>query len=358
MGSRVGRDRDTTPLRSAVTPYRCADNSQALETARRQLTSTATRCTLSASRHWGADMSRKLSLLLAAGLLTGMVLTPVSSAHAREVRAAHKLFSTPAGLALDARGNLWVVDSGLNRVIELSPAGKVLKRWGKTSTTVGQIKDPNGIAVGPDGDVWVSSQTDTPSIEKFSPSGKYLLKRDGAGIITGLGGRITLDRSGNLWIALGGGVSDIPDVVELSPAGKEIIQWQAPHKKTTTKDGIAVDSKGFVYLSSETTNLVYKYTARGKFLGYVAKHGQKLGQVDSPEGLAVDTRGNLYIAEQGNSRAQEISARGKPVRAFGDTFSTDSPQAVAVSAKGTVYLLDQKGVHVYTPKGKQTAYWQ
>jgi tripartite motif-containing protein 71 len=296
---------------------------------------------------------RLFSVFVLLAATAGVVQT--TAAKAQPPRAA--LFKQVEGIALDARGNIWVVDYELAKVTELSPAGKVLARWGQMGTKCGQIIHPNDIAVGPDGGIWVSTASDTPCVEKFSPTGKLIEKRDHVSSVVGLSGRLTLDRAGDLWIALGGGVENIPDVIELSPSGQEITQWQAPHKKTTTQDGIAVDPRGAVYLSAGAVNRLYKFTTKGKFLGYVAKSGDKLGQVDNPQGLALDHAGNLYVVDQGfGAPIQEFSPSGKALRAFPSIYS-GSPLAVAVSRKGIVYLGDAGGVHVYSAKGKQMAYW-
>src|SRR5436309_1181848 len=124
-------------------------------------------------------MSRWRSLCLVACtlLLAGAAISPLSPAHARGTGAAPGLFKQPVGIALDAKGNIWVLDSSLARVTELSPAGKLLTRWGKTGTKHGQLSNPNGIAVDRDGSIWISTQTDTPSVEAFTASGKFLTYR-------------------------------------------------------------------------------------------------------------------------------------------------------------------------------------
>ena len=60
-------------------------------------------------------------------------------------------FSNPRDLALDSAGNIWVVDSGKDKLYCLSPEGKLLLTFGESSgldDLSGQgFGDPTGVAV-------------------------------------------------------------------------------------------------------------------------------------------------------------------------------------------------------------------
>jgi sugar lactone lactonase YvrE len=53
----------------------------------------------------------------------------------------------PAGVAVDGGGNVWVADSGRDRLVELSPAGAVLQTFGVAGTGNGQFDDPTHLEV-------------------------------------------------------------------------------------------------------------------------------------------------------------------------------------------------------------------
>ncbi len=53
----------------------------------------------------------------------------------------------PTGISLDAYGNLWVVDSGNNRVEEFTPTGEYITEFGSGSGDTGQFDSPWGIAI-------------------------------------------------------------------------------------------------------------------------------------------------------------------------------------------------------------------
>jgi hypothetical protein len=89
----------------------------------------------------------------------------------------------PADLAVGPDGNLYVTDSS-QRVTVISPAGKVLRRWGKPGSGPGEFRfsppDPtaptflqSSIAVGPDGKVYVSD-TGNGRVQVFTPQGRFV----------------------------------------------------------------------------------------------------------------------------------------------------------------------------------------
>jgi streptogramin lyase len=63
---------------------------------------------------------------------------------------------SPAGIATDATGHVWVADTGHDRIVEFSPVGRVLAVFGSPGQRRGQLDQPVALAVTPFGDVWVA----------------------------------------------------------------------------------------------------------------------------------------------------------------------------------------------------------
>jgi sugar lactone lactonase YvrE len=74
---------------------------------------------------------------------------------------------SPAGIALDAAGNVWVADRGNSRVQEFGPDGERLAAFGARGTGPGQFLRPEGVAVDCHGTVTVSD-TDNNRIQSFA----------------------------------------------------------------------------------------------------------------------------------------------------------------------------------------------
>jgi len=135
--------------------------------------------------------------------------------------------------------------------------------------------------------------------------------------------------------------------------------------------GVAVDSKGNVYISDganevvgkvdASTGIISNYAGNGSY-GYSGDNGPAASaQLFSPFGIAFDSSDNLYIADRGNFVIRKVAASTGIITTIagvagisglsGDggpaalaTF--DLPQSVAVDAFGDVYVGDDSDGHV------------
>jgi len=133
-------------------------------------------------------------------------------------------------------------------------------------------------------------------------------------------------------------------------------------------EGIAVDSRGIIYIADADDHRIRKITADGNiytiggngFAGFSGDGGPATAaQLNSPYGLCLDRSGNLYIADLGNARIRKIStdgsittvAGGGTVAAVEGGIATAaklrSPRNVAVDSAGNLYASDFDGGRVY-----------
>jgi RHS repeat-associated protein len=85
-------------------------------------------------------------------------------------------FDDPADVAVSpTNGYIYVLDTGNDRVEYFNAAPghlyEYLGQFGEAGSKLGQFKEPKGIAVDPDGDVWVAD-TGNGRVEQFSPTGE------------------------------------------------------------------------------------------------------------------------------------------------------------------------------------------
>jgi DNA-binding beta-propeller fold protein YncE len=137
----------------------------------------------------------------------------------------------PASLAIGPDGNLYVTDLS-HRVTVISPAGKVLRRWGKPGSGPGDFAFTHGptgpahyvgkIAVGPDGNVYVSDSGNA-RVQVFTPDGRFIRQFGSFGSGKGQFLRpfdLVVDGAGNVYVA----DDQAETLSKFSPVGKVI--WQ------------------------------------------------------------------------------------------------------------------------------------
>lgn len=100
--------------------------------------------------------------------------TGATSIDFRTIQRSGPPFSFPTNVALSPAGEIYVSDGyGNARVHKFAPDGKLLFSWGEPGTEPGQFRIPHGIAVAPDGRVFVADRENS-RIQIFDPDGKFL----------------------------------------------------------------------------------------------------------------------------------------------------------------------------------------
>jgi streptogramin lyase len=114
------------------------------------------------------------------------------------VVSSYSCCDVPAGIALDASGNVWVADYEASKVLKLGPGGSVIGE-----TAAGGVHTPMNIAVDGGGNIWTAnyrantvSELNGATLQAVSPAAGYGLDASLFGPF-GLG----VDASGNVWIS-------------------------------------------------------------------------------------------------------------------------------------------------------------
>lgn len=179
----------------------------------------------------------------------------------------------PHQVAMDGNGNLFVADSGNNRVVEL-PAGG-------TSTAVGSgLSAPQGVAVDGMGDVFIADTGNNRVVEIPQNGVQFTLPFNGLKSPT----RVTVDAANNLYVVDSGNQR----VVEL-PFGSDqtVVNLGAGAQPVA----VAVDAAGDVYYVDATALQVLEMHPGGSSPDAVVT------ALKSPSDLAVDANGSVYVAD-------------------------------------------------------------
>ncbi len=193
----------------------------------------------------------------------------------------------PAGLALDAAGNLYAAIYHANTIMKFTPDGR-----GSVFATTG-LGMPVGLAVDKAGNVYAGvGYYDYPTlsmvtwIEKFTPDGVGSLFADtGTGFRTGL----AFDSAGNLYAS--GYLANT--ILKFTPDG---VGSLFASTDLNIPRGLAFDTAGNLYVANEGEHTIRKFTPAGVGSVFAARPDDR-SLLNSPGGLAFDSAGNLYAGD-------------------------------------------------------------
>lgn len=267
--------------------------------------------------------------------------------------AADGQFVRPTGIAIDnSSNNVFVLDSGNNRVQVFDTHGKFIAKWGSKGSGDGQFDSPSGISIDPVGNIYITDSGNS-RIEKFTSDGSFLTQwktgSDSSANPSYLSG-ISISPSGNVYYT--STLSD--EFIKDSTDGKELLKFGS----NGLGDGqfsfpTSIVNNGFIYIFDNNNHRIQKFvefetgTYPPTSVRVVAKWGHQGtgdGQFTRSAGIAVDASGNVYVADMGNHRIQKFDSNGGFITKWGvsgiDQGKFSSPIGIAVDVSGNVYVAD------------------
>jgi len=286
--------------------------------------------------------------------------------------------SGPSGVAVDGGGNVYISDSGNNRIVKLPWTGA---GYGEQVTVpVTGLINPMGLAVDGAGSLYIVSNGNDKVIKLpwtgngFGPQAKV-----GGGLYGP--SYVTADMNGNIYIAdtLNNGLFKLPwtstgfgpeqslgdylkfpvgvavnaagDVYFTMPYQNSIAEVRFVSNQYSVQIGvavsggsfpstIAVDANSNLYVLDSVTNRVVMLPWTGTAYG---KQITVASGFNAPSGMAIDASGNLYIADTGNNQVVRIDLSTPAPMSFAATYigsiSSDSARVASVENIGNQPLL-------------------
>jgi DNA-binding beta-propeller fold protein YncE len=217
------------------------------------------------------------------GLIVTAAGDGVANYNGEEGRASEVELNGPTGLAFGPDGSLYIADDGNDRVRRLSPNGKMRVIAGRGLGKLAYSGDGGpaldaqmnllrGLAVGPDGDVYVAQNGNEQCVRRIAPDGRMTCL---------LGGP-----AGNAPLRTANAVAAAPDGAVYVADGDGCRVWRIEDQSATVVAGTGAP-------------------------GFSGDGGPaEKAQLNAPSGLALGPDGGLYIADAGNQRVPRVAPDG------------------------------------------------
>ena len=172
--------------------------------------------------------------------------------------------------AADGKGTIYLLQRGLTAqpVVAINEQGKVLREWGK-----GLYQIPHSIRIDAKGNIWTVDSASSRII-KYTPQGGKLLdfsvgeQPQTKSQFNGTAD-IAFTPDGHLFIADGYGNNRI---LEYDAKGTRIRQWGTPGQgpgELNLPHGIAIDAKQIIYVADRENGRIQRFTREGKYLNEI-----------------------------------------------------------------------------------------
>lgn len=293
--------------------------------------------------------------------------------------SGHTLYA-PEGIALDKQGNLWVADTGFNRILMFPPpftdneeATVVIGQDNFTSSkpllSSTGLDQPYGVAFDGNGNMWVSDTNNNRIIEYKAPFttgeiasisigspsfDKGVFPTSASSLAAPCG--LAFDKSGDLWAVdyYNNRILEyVPPFTNKMNASLVIGQSDFTSNsdgtsvnKTNLPSSIAFDNTGNLWAADSLNNRVLEFTSpfstgqsaslvigQEQFTGNLA--GIANNSLNTPYGITFDRSGDLWVADGNNARVLEY----KP------PFSNGMPASLVLGQQSF------EGMHVGTSPG-------
>jgi sugar lactone lactonase YvrE len=238
-------------------------------------------------------------------------------------------FKAPEGVAVDAAGNVYVADTGNHWIRKITPAGAVITLAGFGSTgsftdgiiSGARFNSPAGIAIDATGNLFIADSGNN-RIRKISPAGEVSTFAGPTGYSAPKG--VAVDGEGRVCVA--------------DTGNNRVVRFTATDPQITTgfngPTGVAIDAAGLIHVADRGAHRIARIDSGGgvtTLAGTSGVSGDNDGTNDQsgtqakfnlPTGIAVSPTGTLFVADSLNHRIRQINLAARRVVAATNLITT------------------------------------
>ncbi|XP_078575537.1 E3 ubiquitin-protein ligase TRIM32-like [Branchiostoma floridae x Branchiostoma japonicum] len=254
-------------------------------------------------------------------------------------------FKDPVGVAVSEEGEIFVADRGNQRIQVFTLQGTfvrqfqtifILPKW--------QIMNPTDVALDGAGNPWVLGWTDSADFAvKYDKHGKACIKIN----IQKMGSRgVAVDTRRNhiLITQTTGDEETLQGEVQVYRSNGTLVRTVCQQQGMTEPFAITVDREGNILVSDRHNDCVYTYNEYGQFLRQLGKfrynsytRRAEPGNLRGPRGICTDREGSIIVADTG-SRCVKIYKTGTFLKVIAEDIQ--QPWAVAMATQGPLVVTD------------------
>jgi len=237
----------------------------------------------------------------------------------------------PVGVAVSPRGELFVTDSGNQRISVFDEQGTFLRAFGQAGDGPGELDRPMHLAFGPDGLLYVAEYIND-RISVFRQDGTFVRHVKPKGVDAPSG--VAVDAAGTMYVA------DFYNhrLVVLSVDGPERA-WGHPGRgglgELHYPTDVTIGPEGEAWVADAYNNRLQRFVA--------GEAVQMITGITVANGIAVDDDGHVWAVDFEAGRVRTFDSDGTPLTVFGEPGSGPEqlihPTAVAVTGD-RVYVAD------------------
>ena len=272
-------------------------------------------------------------------------------------------FSEPADVAVDVKGNIYIVDTGNNRIQIFDSSGKFINKFGSKGKSDGKFNIPFSIALNVKGKMYITDPLND-RIQMFEPSGKFITKwisTDYKNSLSSTPCKVALSPDNNVFI-----LNYSNHIQKFNSNGKFLKDWLIYFETSIMEHpglwDITIDSLGYVYVVYTIEHfedllisiLKFKGNCNGKLDGsnvdVIGRFSKPISIVNKRPKLkpsisiAIDLKNNIYVADSIKQNIQKFDSNRHFITKWDFQSSYDGQSywgvKIAVDSNENVYVVN------------------